>query len=78
MSLDFQNFRIYVDRKGRMPVLSYKKWNSKTHPFYTRYQNNHPVGLHGPTEVLSEDITKTKVYSYAKHEFVSIVGIPQE
>lgn len=72
------NFRIYVDRGGNMPQLRRKKWDSKTHPFYIRYENNHPVGLHGPAEVLVQDITKTKVYSYAKHEFVSIAGIPQE
>lgn len=73
------NFMIYVDREGKMPQLRRKKWvKAISHPYYVRYVNNHPVGLHGPIAVLGEDITKTKVYSYAKHEFVSIEGIPQE
>ena len=72
------NFMIYVDREGKIPQLRRKKWKCISHPYYVRYQNNHPVGLHGPTAVLAEDITKTKVYSYAKHEFVSIAGIQQE
>jgi hypothetical protein len=71
-------FRIYVDRGGNMPQLCYKKWNSDTHPFYIKYQGNRPVRIHGPVEVLAQDVTGTKVYSYADHKFVNIADIPQE
>lgn len=73
-----RDFRIYVDRGGNMPQLRYKKWRSATHPYYIRYSGDHPVALKGPVELLAEDITKTKVFSYAQHDYVSMANIPQE
>ena len=72
------NFRIYVDRGGNMPQLTHKRWASNTHPYYIRYENNRPVALHGPVAVLAQDITNTKIYSWANHDFVDIATIPQE
>jgi len=67
------NFRIYVDREGCMPQLRRKKWKCISHPYYVRYENNHPVAMHGPAEVL-----KFQCYSYATQQGVDIATIRQE
>ena len=37
------NFYVYRDKEGKMPQLMLKPWDSKSHPYYTRYVNDKPV-----------------------------------
>lgn len=73
-----KNYFIYVDREGKMPVLSTKKRTYVNHPFYVRYVNNRPVAYHGPAEVHARDVTKSKVWDYKQSCYVPIAGITQE
>lgn len=73
-----KNYLIYVDREGKMPILSHTKRNYKSHPFYIRYVNNTPVAYHGPAEIHAKDITRSKVWDHCKSCFVPINIIPQE
>jgi hypothetical protein len=59
-----KNFRVYVDRGGKLPQLRHKPWQCVTHPYYVRYENDRPVAFHGPTNVLAEDVSGTRVYCY--------------
>jgi len=72
------NFRRCVDSDGKMPVLSRSNRPIPNRPYYIRYENNKPVALRGPVEVLASDVSGTKVYDYDLNEYVPIDGIPQE
>ena len=72
------NYLIYVDREGKMPILSATKRNYISHPYYVRYVKDSPVAYHGPAEVHARDITRSKVWDYCKSCFVPIASIPQE
>lgn len=67
------NFRIYVDREGKIPQLRPKEWKCTSHPYYIRYVNNYPVAMRGPAEVL-----RLACYNYATQQNVDIATIPQE
>jgi len=73
-----KNFHYYVDRGGKMPFISAKKVKVETHPYYIRYSNNKPVVYHGPTSILAQDVTQSKVYDYSTNEFFPIHLIKQE
>ena len=73
-----KNFRVYVDRGGKMPQLRHKEWQCDTHPYYVRYVNDRPVTYHGPAEVVAENITKDGVWCYLRSEFVPISSIKPE
>lgn len=75
------NFYRYVDRGGKMPCLSDKPMQSKTHPYYVRYQNNKPVGYYGPLEIVATKSPvdgEMKFYDYDKQEFVLASTVPYE
>lgn len=61
------NFYIYVDREGKMPVLFYEPVEIKSHPYYVKYINNRPVAYKGPLEVISNN---GKFYCYDRKEYV--------
>ena len=63
------NFRIYLDRQGKMPQLRHTAWSSKSHPNYVRYVGNRPVGRHG---------VDGKIYDYNQQEFVPAESVPVE
>jgi hypothetical protein len=73
-----KNFRVYVDRGGKMPQLRHGAWNCETHPFYVRYENDRPVAFHGPTEVLVENIKKDSVWCYLRSKFIPIALLKEE
>ena len=72
------NFRIYVDRGGKMPQMRCGEWKSDTHPYYVRYLNNVPVARRGPISVLGSDVTGTKIWDFSKNAFVPLESIKQE
>jgi hypothetical protein len=73
-----RNFRVYVDRDGKMPQLRRGVWDSASHPYYTRYVADKPVALRGPVSVLADDVTGTRVWDYSKNEYVPAASLPQE
>lgn len=81
MTQNRNTFWRYVDREGNMPSLQYKPMHSKTHPYYVRYENNKPVGYHGPLEVVATKSPvdgQMKFYDYDKQEFVLADTVPHE
>ena len=72
------NYYIYVDKQGKMPILSKGSKEIKSHPYYTRYHNNSPIAYHGPSEILANDISNTKIWDYAKSNFIPITSVPSE
>lgn len=73
-----KNFWIYVDREGKMPQLRHLPWVSENFPWYIRYVNNRPVAIHGPADVLAQDVTRTKVWNYANNTFIPIDKLKSE
>ena len=71
----YNNFYIYVDTDGKMPILSPHPRQIKSHPFYIQYSGNKPVAYHGPLYVLCSDTTKKKIYDYSTQSYVSPVGL---
>jgi hypothetical protein len=72
------NFRVYVDKEGKCPVLSHIKLNMKSHPYYIRYRDNRPVARHGPRNVLVQNVGKDCVWCYHFSKFVPIDNIKEE
>jgi hypothetical protein len=73
-----KNFRVYVDRGGKMPQLRHTQWNCTTHPYYIRYVNDRPVAYHGPAEVLAENVTNDGVWCYLTSKFIPIQSLSVE
>lgn len=65
------SFYYYVDNEGKMPFISRKMVNSRTHKNCIQYANNKPVKLIGNRSVLCSDITGSKVWDYSKNEYVT-------
>ncbi len=72
------NYYIYVDKQGKMPILTKKPAQIKSHPYYIKYRNDTPTAYHGPSDVLASDISNTKIWDYAKSNFTPISSIPSE
>ncbi len=68
------NFRIYVDRGGKMPQLRRRAWECASHPYYVRYVGGRPVAFHGPMDVVaarSPVDRQLKFFDYATKTFVA-------
>lgn len=72
------NYLIYVDREGKMPVLSHGKRDMISHPYYIRYVNDRPVAYHGPAEIHARDVSRSKIWDYSTGTFVPISSVPHE
>jgi hypothetical protein len=73
-----KNFRIYVDRGGKMPQLRRSVWKCETHPYYVRYVSDRAVAYHGPVDVVAENITKDGVWCFQRSKFVPIDSLTAE
>lgn len=73
-----KDFFTYVDRGGKMTILSLHPTMIQTHPYYIRYVNNRPVAYHGPADVLVQDVTGSKVWCYASNSFIDIASLSKE
>jgi len=69
------NFYIYYDRDGKMPVLTRHKKNIPNHPYWIEYQGNRPIDYYGPKPVMVQDTSGTKIWDYSVNEFIPIDGV---
>jgi len=67
-----KNFFIYVDKGGKMPVLSRRKLTLMTHPYWVQYINDTPVAYHGPKEMITGNIAGDSIWDYRLGKFVPI------
>jgi len=72
VAIDNPNFYIYVDKSGKMPVLSHIKLDIIHHPYFIQYRSNRPVAYHGPKNILVENINNDSVWCFARAKFVPI------
>ena len=72
---DVNNFYIYLDRAGKMPVLSRYKATISNRPYWIQYQNGRPVAYHGPETVMAQDISGKKIWDYRLSKFVPIADV---
>ena len=74
------HFFIYVDKDGKMPILSrLRKIDAKFldhHPYWIEYVKDKPFCYYGPKKVIAQNVGGDSVWDYSLGEFVSLTGIP--
>lgn len=69
------NFRICVDRGGKMPILrNLKDTTLATHPWFVEYRNNRPVGYKGPVEIVATRSPVTGKLNFWDYSTQSPIG----